>query len=217
MLTERSRHRASQGSSAARIGSHLKYARGSESSRAAEPPGVVRAEIQPGDGPFQECGVVSTSPPPWLEAGDSSVRRDWCLLIGSFGGTMRESHRSHPKPYDRDPTERRAPSPVRRHRAVHSFGPNCRRSAADRAEAVKPRPPRQPRCPTRCLPLVVLPAPGPLAGRFPRDTVPIHPRAKGCQGIIGLFRTETAKARLSLDAGTRDSPPRNKEHKEEQR
>ena len=34
----------------------------------------------------------------WKAQG-SSAGRDWRLLIGSFGGSMRESHRSHPKPY----------------------------------------------------------------------------------------------------------------------
>ena len=61
-------------------------------------PGPFAAEIQPGDGPFQECGVVSTSPPPWLESRGLVDGVGLELLIGSFGGTTRERHRSHPKP-----------------------------------------------------------------------------------------------------------------------
>jgi hypothetical protein len=57
----------------------------------------------------------------WKAEGLSS-KWDWWLLIGSFGGTMRERHRSHPKPYNRDPTGRQAPSPMRGPRAVLSVG-----------------------------------------------------------------------------------------------
>ena len=57
----------------------------------------------------------------WKAEGLSS-KRDWWLLIGFFGGTMRERHRSHPKPYNRDPTGRQAPSPMRGPRAVLSVG-----------------------------------------------------------------------------------------------
>jgi hypothetical protein len=80
------------------------------------------------DLPTSLAGKPRDSPPQW----------DWRLLIGSFGGTMRESHRSHPKPYNRDPTEWRVPSPVRRHRVVDSFDPNYRRSAAGRVRADGP-------------------------------------------------------------------------------
>src|SRR5262249_41795240 len=55
-------------------------------------------------------------------------------------------------------------------------------------------------------------ASGRLAEWFPRDTVPIHPAGKGCQGFIRLFPAENTVSQAEQGRiEKRDSPQRHKE------
>jgi hypothetical protein len=149
------RHRANRSLSAARIGKVWMNARGSESQKVSEPPGALAAEIQPGDR-LPQCVRHGIDWPTSL-AGKPRARRGARIggYLSGFSGDRHERDAGATRNRSTEIlTERRALSPMREHRAVHSFSSNCRRSAAVRVRAVQVRPPRRPSCPTQCPALV---------------------------------------------------------------
>src|SRR5262249_49371354 len=154
-------------------------------------PGTYVPKSSRATGPSQANGVVSTCPPPWLENPGLAEAVGLEVYLSGLSGERCERGTGA----TRNRTTEIQPSgePHDQCRCIELYALSVR--FAETRLPVGSGPSRSGR---RSNPVVQLSAlhwlfrrtSGRLAEWFPRDTVPIHPAGKGCQGFNRLFPAE---------------------------